>query len=509
MSPEKAERLPPRRVSARSSSPALSEAATTPQGVLMRLQNTLGNHALQRLILAKRLPQIAGIQREEEEHIPLEVAPGGSGGSEIALEEGEGTIQRKLSRTRGLLVQRFTDEDVNNRARQIWEKKGSPPNQSKADQDKDYFEARQQLETEERAHGIWEEKGKPKDQTAEQQKQDYSDAEYQLLMVRELNAITAVDALQKKLDEMKKRGAAWSISRYVFKTISDAVRDMLRPSAPARTAAFALCSSAAEKAELIHYLKGDEAWKNTAMTEAGVDNNTYREALVRLGVFEKGLAPHKTGPEADALIATHLKDQVATNFEARGRITGRVAVLGGADWDVVGRAQYGANWNTKRTTLNAFVDRTSDPPRVFVNKDRGNAGTAIHEAVHMWGSSARPINAESHNLNEGVTEYFARKVCGALTPPIARTVYAKEFAIASKMVGVVNEEPVARAFFDGQLDVLKNAFLHLPRWTRFTAKVEASDYTEAGKILDTLAQKKASRESLGESDLGGLFDNMA
>jgi hypothetical protein len=48
------------------------------------------------------------------------------------------------------IIQRFTDDDVKTRAYYIWEKKGRKPDQSKEEQDKDYYEARQQLEKEEK-----------------------------------------------------------------------------------------------------------------------------------------------------------------------------------------------------------------------------------------------------------------------------------------------------------------------------------------------------------------------
>lgn len=447
------------------------------------------------------------VQRQDEEHIPLEVSPGG--GEPAKGEEEVATVQRKpVDGAPAMLVQRFTDEDVKTRAKDLWERKGSPQNQSKEEQDKDYFEARRQLEVEERSHGIWEEKGKPQNQSEDERKKDYSEAETQIQAVKDLNAAADAGAVKTKLLALQKAGTEWRVLRYVFKSVKDSVRDLVRGDGATKTLAFALAATPADKGELIYFLKGDEAFKKQAMTDNGVDDNTFREALVRLGVFEKGAAAHKTGPEVDALIGKHLKSYVERGLEARGKVTGRIAVLDSADWDIIGRKDYGAQWDTKRTTLNAFVDRSSDPPRVFVNKDRGNAGTAIHEGVHFWGSPARPINADSHSLNEGVTEYFARKVCSALQPPIPRTVYAKEFAMASKMIAVVGEDVVSSAFFDGNLAGLKAAFLSEQRWRNFCAFVDANAVAQAEQLLDKVKKKSAESE-VGDFDMGDLFSNIA
>jgi hypothetical protein len=488
---------------------------------MLGLQQSAGNAAVHLLVQRSPVDGVLVQRADDEAHVPLKQAPGAAGAAPAEEEEPAvqrkpvagaapgGMLQRSAVGVPAMLVQRFTDEDVKIRAKELWERKGSPQNQSKEEQDKDWSEARRQLETEDRSHGIWEDKGKPQNQSEAEKKKDYSDAELQLKAVKDLDAAADAGAVKAKLLELQKNGTEWRVLRFVFKTVKSSVGDLIRGDGSTKTLAFGLAPNAADKAELIYFLKGDEAWKKQAMTDNGVDDNVYREALVRLGVFEKGLAPHKTGPEVDALIQKHLSKFVERNLEARGRVTGRVAVLDDADWDIAGRANFGADWPTEKVGLNAYVDRSSDPPRVFINKDRGNAGTAIHEGVHFWGSPARPINTASHELNEGVTEYFARKVCSALDPPIARTVYAEQFAIATKMVGVVGEEVVASAFFDGNLGALKAAFLKDDRWDNFCTSVEGGHWAAAEVLLTKLQEKIEKAKPIGDFDLGNLFDNIA
>jgi hypothetical protein len=268
-------------------------------------------------------------------------------------------------------------------------------------------------------------------------------------------------------------------------------------------AAFQMCSTALDKGKLLYRLKGSAAWKRQWMAAVGISHNDFREALVKLGVFESGTAGHKSGPEVDKLIEEKLTKNVQNNLETRGRITGRIAVVDAADWNVIGKEQYGAKWKTKVKTLNAFVDRTSDPPRVFVNKDRGNAGTAIHEACHMWGDAGRPINSLSHDLNEGVTEYFARKVCKSLTPPIPRTVYAKQYNIANKLVETIGEDNVAAAFFDGTVASISDEF-GATRWANFLKHIEEGKYDRAEAVLE-----KVKAATTTEEEDEGLFGAFA
>lgn len=389
----------------------------------------------------------------------------------------------------GPTVQRFTHDDVVRRATEVWKKKGSPPHQTKPDEQQDWAEATRQLETEERAHGIWEDRGRPKNQSEDDGKKDYSAAELQMEMRRALHHLTDATLLTTELTRLHgaatTKGFGWPYVRLGFALLPDTVRALVHAGNPLRQLCMSFAATVADKAELLYYLKGTADWKQATMTANAITQEDFRQALVRLNVFETGTAGHKKAKEVDELIGEKLSAFVQTNFEARGRITGKVAVLGPADWDVIGRNQYGAVvWDGgKKNTLNAFVDRSSDPPRVFVNKDRGNAGTAIHEGCHMWGSAARPINAVSHNLNEGVTEYFARKICSSLTPAIPRTVYSKEYAIAKKLVDKIGEAKVGTAFFDGTL-VSITAEFSPGKWTTFTDKIEADDYAAAAALLD-------------------------
>jgi hypothetical protein len=199
-------------------------------------------------------------------------------------------------------------------------------------------------------------------------------------------------------------------------------------------------------------------------------------------VFETGTVTHTTARDADSAISLHLGDLVK-NARADGRqVAGMVAVVGDDDFNTAGINHYGADvWATK--SLNGFVD--SDD-RVWIHKDRGNAGTMIHEGLHKW--SKEDVLDLSQPLNEGVTEYFTRKVCAALTPPAAvgRTNYQQNWTVTTALVGLVGEATVAAAYFDGDTDSLEDAYVGKKSdadWTAFIAATEGNDWTTAAPLV--------------------------
>ena len=112
---------------------------------------------------------------------------------------------------------------------------------------------------------------------------------------------------------------------------------------------------------------------------ATMDTESYLNLLVELQTLHSGTTPHTSAQEADRLIRTTLPDYLDGAIADDRQITGRVAVVDGANFDAAGYAAYGDDWPTRGPSINAFVDSSG---RVWVNSDRGNAGTVIHEEMH-------------------------------------------------------------------------------------------------------------------------------
>ena len=66
-------------------------------------------------------------------------------------------------------------------------------------------------------------------------------------------------------------------------------------------------------------------------------------------------------------------------------------------------------------TVNGFADSLTNPPTIYINRSHASPSTLIHELLHLL--THQTFNQHtSSRLNEGVTEYFTRKVQGAADP---------------------------------------------------------------------------------------------
>lgn len=131
--------------------PRAGDLALASPAAMLQLQRSVGNRAVRRLLADNRsrgnLAPRYGQPRLAHEP-PQVVQPGQA-------------VQRA--------IQRFTDEDVNKKAYEIWEKKGKPENQTPEAQQHDHLEAKRQL----RAYEVWQEKGSPQNQDNQESGKDY------------------------------------------------------------------------------------------------------------------------------------------------------------------------------------------------------------------------------------------------------------------------------------------------------------------------------------------------
>ncbi|MEM7675374.1 MAG: C80 family cysteine peptidase [Myxococcota bacterium] len=137
---------------------------------------------------------------------------------------------------------------------------------------------------------------------------------------------------------------------------------------------------------------------------------------------------HTSAQAADARIRGKL-DQWGVHFDPHASITGNVAVLSGEAWAHLIRARFAGRLppgkiNDLLQTANAF----EADGRVFINANRGNPGTMIHEGVHRYAPRAF-LDALGEDLNEGATEFFARQIYEG-----ERTQYKDDHARIDKLV---------------------------------------------------------------------------
>ena len=221
----------------------------------------------------------------------------------------------------------------------------------------------------------------------------------------------------------------------------------------------------------------------------GTSVNEYLNALTRLAVRETGTVAHRTPAQADQMIKDALGTLTgAAAGKASRRIEGQVAVVDDDEWDVAGLNDYGDEWPATRDTINGWVD---DKERVWIHKDRGNPATMVHEGCHKWAADTIR-GALSWDLNEGITEYFTRKVAAAQTPNLApgRSNYQPQWTVVSQLVTFAGETAVASAYFDGSNSTLKNAYKSArggsdpgADWDAFLTAMKANNWANATALL--------------------------
>ncbi len=245
----------------------------------------------------------------------------------------------------------------------------------------------------------------------------------------------------------------------------------------------------------------DAVWQNAKlMTKAkrNLDLDTYLALLPALRVFnapettiEEGSGKwtsHMPSMEADQEIKGYLQT-IAMEAITRGRrVEGEVSVVGDSDWNLAFERQWKPFGYDDPTICNAFVDVNQPKRHVWVHKDRGNAGTVIHEGFHKYASPTlrnRLIGQYDlqgiSNLDEGLTEYFTREITSKLG--IERGNYESDHSVAVKLANVVGRDTLAMAYFGGDYEGLKQAFETGTRWRwiDFTNALERDKDRETAK----------------------------
>ncbi|MDX6707794.1 MAG: hypothetical protein QOI48_3640 [Solirubrobacteraceae bacterium] len=207
----------------------------------------------------------------------------------------------------------------------------------------------------------------------------------------------------------------------------------------------------------------------TRQAQQAYGNHAVGRVLARAPT-EPATAPavlHKTGEEVDALLAAnaffkkYVQQAVAGGRTAAGHlhmhppeefITLCVAYSKGRENPDTRRVFTDEEAAEYAKQTNAFQDGSE----IHVNQQRGDAGTSIHEGIHLYANGTW-LARVGRNVNEGVTEYLACKLCAEQGVPRGETHYVQQHNSAKKLVAAAGEATVADAYFNGALGVLESA----------------------------------------------------
>jgi hypothetical protein len=124
--------------------------------------------------------------------------------------------------------------------------------------------------------------------------------------------------------------------------------------------------------------------------------------------------------------------------------------------------------------VNAFTEEGT----IFLNANRGEASTIIHEGIHLFADGIFR-KTFGDKLDEGVTEYFARKVAKKEFE-IERDKYPEEYKYAAEFIKIFSMDEVARVYFGGGE---MNTAIDAKRIKEFKEKSKAGDLENAMRII--------------------------
>jgi hypothetical protein len=204
----------------------------------------------------------------------------------------------------------------------------------------------------------------------------------------------------------------------------------------------------------------------------------------------------KTGAEVDAMLiaSTFFKPYVEPKHKAGTKADGNVHIHDAAAFktEVLKYLKGKTNPKTNKEytdaeaveqekTVRGFQDQATG--QIHVHEKRGDSGTVVHEAMHLF-ASQKFVSAVGYHPNEGTTEIFTRKLCSANSIP--RAGYPSQFASVNKVVALSSETMLADAYFDGKLqpvidkiDAAKGA----GTWAKWLAFMTAGKFTDADALL--------------------------
>jgi hypothetical protein len=138
------------------------------------------------------------------------------------------------------------------------------------------------------------------------------------------------------------------------------------------------------------------------------------------------------------------------------------------------------------------LDGFADKGTVYVNQKTRLATATAHEMLHN-NTAAGFRAAVGETINEGSTEYLAIKALKAASISIASgTAYPGEVGFVTKLIGVVGEDTLIKAYFGGAA-TLTDAFDAKQGKGQFAVMkplADAKKYADAEKLLKPPAPKK-------------------
>ena len=135
--------------------------------------------------------------------------------------------------------------------------------------------------------------------------------------------------------------------------------------------------------------------------------------------------------------------------------------------------------------MRAFQDE--DRLQIHIRRRGSDLGTQLHEGLHLF-SNDKWKRRMNYNANEGVTEYFTRKLGPEVEVERDDNSFLQQYTSATHLVAAADEQVVAAAYFEGNIAGLKQKIdARKPggagTWEKWLGFLEASDFKAANALL--------------------------
>lgn len=198
---------------------------------------------------------------------------------------------------------------------------------------------------------------------------------------------------------------------------------------------------------------------------------------------------HMSASDADKHIQSQM-GKIVTGLPSGQVAQGRVRIVAEAAFRTAYFRYFGDDGEYDST--NAFVERNSPEGGdvVWIHEERGNPGTSLHEAMHLYSSAAYRGDLGTA-ANEGTTEYFTRYVLRQIGSTLVRTNYDDELAPVNVLVGKAGMNPTAKGYFSGDLAGLEAA-AGKDGFAAWKAAMKKRDFPAASAAFAGSAKKEAA-----------------
>jgi len=207
---------------------------------------------------------------------------------------------------------------------------------------------------------------------------------------------------------------------------------------------------------------------------------------------------HTTGEEIDAYIQgdEFFYYYIRSSFDREGNgADGHISILDAeafqARWIQYAMARLNPNTGERFTAdeaaayqANAFVDGD----QIVLHANRGEAGTAIHESMHIFTHSSY-LPQMGFNINEGTTEFFTRLLCERVGVRRSSVYYREQRRVMEDVVAALprGHNILASAYFDGDINRLREAMNqgagNEQRFEQWKAFMQAGDFRSARALF--------------------------